>query len=165
MNDCNGRSTNVFVQVLVVDTFRPVIVQRQNVVVDLGPNGQGNLSISQVDSTSSDNCGIVTRRLSRTAFDCSNVGLNQVSFTVEDASGNMTTSLVSVTVRDVTAPTVATAHSSISSAYVSYLNQAGEVRIPSSSLVTFSDNCGIDSIVPSELILIVQMQMLRVHPT
>jgi len=145
----NQASTNVSVSVF--DSIRPVIGVRQNIVVTLNAAGLGVLTVAQVDSNSSDNCAVVVRRLSNTSFSCFDIGIQQVVFTVEDASGNFRDQVVDVLVQDGTPPTVSTVYSSAPTAIVTYLNTAGEVSVNSASLITASDNCGIDSIVPSVL--------------
>lgn len=55
------------------DTTPPVAVC-QDVTVELDENGQATITAEQVNNGSSDNCGIASMSLSRTAYDCSDVG-------------------------------------------------------------------------------------------
>ena len=53
-----------------------------------------------------DNCRIASVEWSKSTFDCSNIGDNQVTITVKDASGNETTETFTLTVIDNTPPVV-----------------------------------------------------------
>ena len=144
-----SNQTTVNVTISVFDTIRPVLNTKQNIVVDLNASGTGTLTVAGVDSNSTDNCGVVARRLSQTQFNCSDVGVRQITFTVEDASGNDRSEVVSVLVRDAVAPVVNTVYSTAANAFLAYLSGNGDVTIPAASLISYSDNCGVDSIVPS----------------
>ena len=58
-----------------------------------------------MDNGSSDNCGIATTTLSKTDFDCTNVGANTVTLTVTDDNGNVSTCTATITVQDNVNPT------------------------------------------------------------
>ena len=106
-----SNQTTVNVTISVFDTIRPVLKSKQNIVVDLNVSGTGTLTVAAVDSNSIDNCGVVASRLSQTQFNCSDVGVRQITFTVEDASGNDRSEVVAVLVRDAVAPVVNTVFS------------------------------------------------------
>ncbi|WP_220092301.1 hypothetical protein, partial [Aequorivita sp. CIP111184] len=69
----------------------------------------GNVSITaaDVDGGSSDACGIASRTIDVSSFDCSNVGTNNVVLTVTDNNGNVSTCTAVVTVEDTIAPIIA----------------------------------------------------------
>jgi hypothetical protein len=71
-----------------------------DVTVELDADGQGTLAVDEVDAGSTDACGIVSRVLSRTAFDCGDVGLNPVTLTLTDSNGNVNTCGAVVDVQD-----------------------------------------------------------------
>ena len=84
--------------VTVNDVTPPTVVTR-NVRVRL-VNGTATVTAAQVDSASSDNCGITRRSLSRTTFGCADLAnsLISVTLTVTDNSGNQSTGTAFVTV-------------------------------------------------------------------
>jgi len=143
VTDCNGNSRSVSSQVTIFDTIRPVVLYNDTVRLTLGSNGIATMSLSQVDLGSYDNCNIVSRTLSKTLFNCTDVGLNQVEFRLIDQSGNLSFVWVNVLVRDLTPPN-ATAIPNLTA----YLNSQGVASLNSANLVIVSDNCQVDSILP-----------------
>jgi len=143
VTDCNGNSRSVTSQVTIFDTIRPVVLYNDTVRLTLGSNGIATMSLSQVDLGSYDNCNIVSRTLSKTLFNCTDVGLNQVEFRLIDQSGNLSFVWVNVLVRDLTPPS-ATAIPNLTA----YLNSQGVASLNSANLVIVSDNCQVDSILP-----------------
>ncbi len=94
--------------VTVLDNVAPTAVCK-NVTIDLNSSGNATLTAVAVNNESSDNCTATESlllTLSKTSFNCSNIGDNTVTLTVRDASGNQATCNSTVTVRDVTAPTI-----------------------------------------------------------
>jgi hypothetical protein len=77
-----------------------------NPTINLDANGQATLAIGQVDPGITDNCGIASKTLSKTSFNCSNLGINTVTLTVTDIHGNVSTGTSTVTVVDNIAPTI-----------------------------------------------------------
>jgi len=71
-NDC-GTATCSF-DVTVIDNESPAAIGK-DVTVYLDATGHATLTAAQVDNGSSDNCGIATRVLSKTDFDCSNTNV------------------------------------------------------------------------------------------
>jgi hypothetical protein len=59
-----------------------------------------------VNNNSSDACGIATRTLNQTEFDCSHLGSNPVTLTVTDNNGNTATATAAVMVLDTIKPTI-----------------------------------------------------------
>jgi gliding motility-associated-like protein len=72
------------------DTIAPVAVC-QNMQVQLDTAGNGSLTATQVDNGSTDNCSIQQISISQTSFTCADVGQVNVTFTVEDIAGNIST--------------------------------------------------------------------------
>ena len=89
--------------VTVEDFYPPVILdQSRFFTLQLDSSGHASLSALDVDNGSSDNCGVVSLSLSQSEFDCSDVGSNNVTFTVTDGSGNTSSVDIVVVVEDVT---------------------------------------------------------------
>ena len=103
--DPSGNTASATATVTVVDNIAPTIVT-QNITVTLDANGNASINSSQVDNGTTDNCGVSNIELSKVSFDCSNLGDNTVTVTATDASGNVSTKSVVITVIDNIAPTV-----------------------------------------------------------
>jgi hypothetical protein len=76
----------------------PPVAKAKNVTLELNEQGQGTLTADAVDDGSIDNRAIAGRSLSKTSFDCANVGPNVVVLTVTDEAGNSATDTATVTV-------------------------------------------------------------------
>lgn len=87
VTDVNGNIDSVSATVTVYDTIKPTVIT-QNIDVNLDTTGNAVITPSQVSNGSYDNCSIASLTLSKTSFNCSNVGNNVVVLTVEDANGN-----------------------------------------------------------------------------
>ncbi len=110
----------------------------QNVTVQLDPSGVAIVTPSQIDNGSFDNCGIASIALSQTSFGCFNVGVNNVTLTVTDVNGNVSTCGAVVTVNDNVAPGFATVPSDITESAVNGL--CG--RVVTYPIPTYFDACG-----------------------
>jgi hypothetical protein len=95
---CENSSSVVF-EVVVIDDVAPVALC-QDVVVELDASGNGSTTATAVDNGSNDLCGIATLELSKTDFDCTNVGPNPVTLTATDENNNVSTCDAVVTVED-----------------------------------------------------------------
>lgn len=82
----------------VKDNSAPVMVCNNTVEIALSNNGQATLTPADVDLNTNDNCGIATRTLSKTLFDCEDLGVNQVTLTATDIYGNANSCTVAVEV-------------------------------------------------------------------
>ena len=87
VTDVNGNIDSVSAVVTVYDTIKPTVI-KQNINVNLDTTGNAVITASQVNNGSYDNCSIASLTLSKTSFNCSNVGNNVVVLTVEDVNGN-----------------------------------------------------------------------------
>lgn len=84
------------------DTSTPNVVCVGNRTISLGAGGTGTLQLDDVFSSATDNCSgslsIADARLSKSVFDCSDLGMQQVTLFVKDATGNEGTCTVDVNV-------------------------------------------------------------------
>jgi hypothetical protein len=72
------------------------------------------VTATQVNNGSSDTCGIRSLSLSKTSFDCSNIGANNVTLTVTDVHGLMSTATGVMNMHgDVPVTTIATTPASV----------------------------------------------------
>jgi hypothetical protein len=134
-DDC-GNSINVSQTITIDDDTDPVAICK-DITVPL--DGTGNVSIvaADIDFNSSDNCGIVSRSIDISDFDCDDLGPNLVELTVTDACGNSSTCTSTVTVEDNISP-VLTCPSDRNEDVDLFDN----FTIPDyTSLATVSDNC------------------------
>ena len=142
--DNNSNSTSEQISFNIIDTISPAI-QVQNTTVLLDAQGQGSISVTDIDNGSTDNCGIASSVLSQTSFTCADTGINTVSLTVTDISGNVSTATAQVTVIDNTAPSVFTQNTTV------FLDAQGQGSISVTDIDNGStDNCGIASSVLSQ---------------
>nr|MBC7612603.1 hypothetical protein [Pseudopedobacter sp.] len=130
--------------VTVIDTIKPIVLT-QNKTIQLNAAGAASITAADIDNGSTDNCKIATVVLSKTAFDCSNVGANTATLTVTDVNGNVSTKDAVITVEDKVAPTVFTQNRTIQ------LNGSGNATITAADINNGStDNCGIATVVLSK---------------
>ena len=137
--DNSGNSSSLSETVNVLDTILPVL-RYQNLVLFLNSSGSISLTPSDVDNGSTDNCGITSRVISQSNFDCDELGTNFIDFTVSDKSANKVTQSVRITVRDTFAPVLKTKPVTL------YLNQYGfAILAPSDIDDGSTDNCKIST--------------------
>ena len=142
VTDIHG-NTNTTTQTVVVNDTELPVVKTNNIVVQLGANGQASITTSQINNGSTDNCGIATVVLDQLNFNCSNVGENTVLLTVTDIHGNSASASATVTVQDNILPTVIT-----QSVTVTLVNGAASVTAAQINNGSF-DNCGIATMTVS----------------
>ncbi|MCR9100369.1 MAG: VCBS repeat-containing protein [bacterium] len=139
--DDNGNTATCTAIVTVADTVAPEVLC-QDVTVQLNANGQGVLSVADVDGGSSDACGLDTLYIGQTAFDCTDVGEHAVTLTAVDQNGNANNCTTTVTVEDNIAPQVQCASTTLQ------LDSSGQATLSQADLNASSlDFCGIASSV------------------
>ncbi len=137
VTDINSNSATGTAQVTVEDNTPPVISVFPAPVF-LDASGNATITASDVDNGTTDNCAVSTMTLSQTSFTCADLGPNVLTFTAEDASNNISTAPVTVTVYDTIKPTVTTQDITV------HLNAMGIATISASDIDNGSaDNCGI----------------------
>lgn len=137
--DAAGNSSQAQAIVTVADTISPVATV-QNLTLELDANGTALINVGQIDNGSSDNCGIDEMVLSKTAFDCTDIGANDVVLTVADLSGNQKTATAQVQVVDNIAPSLTVQNIEVA------LNADGSASITTDDVeVSSGDNCGVVS--------------------
>jgi large repetitive protein len=138
--DTTGNNQTCQSNVTVVDAQRPSAIC-QNITVTLGSTGIATITPLGIDGGSFDNCGIVNRTISRDTFRCNNIGANNVTLRVFDATGNVDSCQAIVTVRDNTPP-VALCHAIVNA----YVGTTGLVTVTAVQVDSLSsDNCSINS--------------------
>ena len=139
VTDVNGNIDSASAVVTVQDTIKPTVLT-QNVTVSLDASGAGSVTVADIDNGSTDNCSIASRTLSKTSFDCSNVGANTIYLIVTDVNGNIDSASAVVTVQDTIKPTVLTQNVTVS------LDASGAGSVTVADIDNGStDNCSIAS--------------------
>jgi gliding motility-associated-like protein len=115
----------------------PPVALCRAVNVVLGPSGTVTISGSDVDGGSYDPDGtIVSRSVTPSTFDCTQLGANTVTLTVTDSEGLFATCTTTVTVSDRTPPVVQCKNATI------YLDISGKASIGVADINNgSSDNC------------------------
>jgi hypothetical protein len=139
--DASSNVDSCSFDIIILDAEAPnAVCQNINAYLD----GAGNVSIaaSDLDGGSTDNCGVPTFSASQTAFTCVDLGPNNVTLTVTDASSNTASCVAVVTVIDTIAPIITCPGTqSVNASPGVCTFSAGSV--PPTSV---SDNCGVPTV-------------------
>lgn len=142
--DAGGNTASCSFTVTVSDQQTPTAVC-QNITVNLSSTtnaGAVTVMAAQINGGSTDNCTAAANLLlapANTTFTCANIGDNNITLTVTDVAGNVSTCITTVTVRDLTAPVfTCPAPVTVSSCTSTVPNLIAGL--------TATDNCGIASI-------------------
>ncbi|GAA4318703.1 hypothetical protein GCM10023184_03070 [Flaviaesturariibacter amylovorans] len=141
--DACGNATEKTFTVTVTDSELPA-ARTQDLTIQLDATGNAAITPEQVNNGSSDNCAIESLALSKTAFDCSNVGANTVTLTVTDIHGNVHSATAVVTVEDRVAPVISCPASVT-------LNCQDDNSTAATGTATATDACGIANISHSDV--------------
>ena len=133
----NGLQDHCMVDVAVIDNIAPTAIC-QNITIDLDMAGMAEIMSMAIDGGSDDNC-VFTKTINMDMFNCSNVPTSMATLTVTDASGNSDQCTTTITVNDVTPPSL------ICSDIVVMLDGSGMAMIAPIDAAMFNDECGISS--------------------
>lgn len=127
-----------------LDVVKPT-VNLKNATLYLNSQGKATLDVAQINNGITDNCEIQSVQISKSEFDCNNLGSNTVTVTAKDFKGNATTSNCVVSVVDSIKPTLVLQTVNL------YLNSSGSATlIPSQANKGNFDNCGITKFTASK---------------
>ena len=137
--DVHGNANTTQAEVQVRDVTEPIVLTRD---IQLSLNEEGIVSIapSDIDAGTRDNCSF-TLSLDRTSFDCTDKGMQVVTLTATDPSGNTASAQANVIIDDNTQPIID--------------NQMLEVQLDNNGMGMLSeaevkslvrDNCGISQV-------------------
>ncbi len=142
--DLSSNSDVCTATVTVIDSVSPS-ASCQDITVYLDGSGNATITSGDVDGGSSDNCGIASMGLDVSSFTCANVGANNVTLTVTDASGNTNSCNSTVTVLDTISPVAVCQNITV------YLDGAGNATIIAADIDGGStDNCGVPILSASQ---------------
>jgi regulation of enolase protein 1 (concanavalin A-like superfamily) len=140
VTDNNGNSSNCQATVTVEDNVNPNSLC-QNKTVPLDANGEGSISVADINNGSNDACGVANVALDNTSFGCADVGANAVTLTVTDNNGNSSSCQATVTVEDHIAPVASCQNHTVS------LDAGGNGTISTTDIDNGSaDACSIASL-------------------
>ncbi len=105
VSDAGGNTSTCIATVNVIDNIAPT-ARCKNRTISLEDNGLETISASAIDNNSWDACGIRSISIKPNSFSKSDIGVNTVVLTVVDNSGNVSTCKSTVTVIDITPPSV-----------------------------------------------------------
>ncbi|MBJ6119300.1 HYR domain-containing protein, partial [Pontibacter sp. BT310] len=144
VTDANGNTSSATAIVTVKDVTAP-LAKAKNITVQLDATGAATITPEMVDNSSSDICGTVTLALSKTSFDCSNIGANTVTLTATDSAGNESTATATVTIEDKVLPKAIAKNITVT------LDASGNATIAVADVNNgSSDNCGIKTLTLSK---------------
>ena len=131
---CGNSATCTFT-VTVNDTTKPTVITKP-VTLYLNALGTATLLTANVNNGSFDNCAITSLTLSKTSFNCSNIGANVVTLTAKDAANNMGMNTAVVTILDTIKPNVTCKNITVD------LVGGTKTITPIQVRLTATDNCG-----------------------
>jgi hypothetical protein len=141
--DTSGNSASCTTTVTIEDGIPPTAVCQIASVI-LSATGYGEIDSASVDGGSFDNCAVASIVVEPTSFTCADIGINSVTLTVRDTSGNLDTCFGQVMVQDASAPTVLCLPATVS------LGADGSAILDPNDFDAGSfDNCSISSWVVS----------------
>lgn len=142
IQDASGNTGTCNTTVNVVDTVTPTALCESNYTATLGANGLATVTPINIDSASTDNCGLVQYLINGAntqVYTCADVGTLGAILTVRDSSGNNASCPSIITVVDNTPPTASCQITNV------FLGPSGTVAITPNSVLAFpatGDNCG-----------------------
>ncbi|MEL7121001.1 MAG: T9SS type A sorting domain-containing protein [Bacteroidota bacterium] len=137
VTDMHGNATTEEATVTVVGNFPPTAIC-QDVTVKLDVNGNGSITVNQVDNGSNDMDGIKSLSLDNTTFDCTNVErTNTVTLTVTDNTDKTNTCNAQISVLDEIQPIAICKNVTV------FLDENGQAQaVPSDFDNGSFDHCG-----------------------
>ncbi|WP_298543369.1 immunoglobulin-like domain-containing protein [uncultured Aquimarina sp.] len=135
------QNNNVTIDVTVTIVESPPVINTAPpapfLIVALDSNGELILDLATLNTTVTDDCGIMSTTISRTDFNCDDIGFNSVTITTTDVNGNVTNASMPFIITDPVPPVIQCVAS-----FSVELDGTGSVTLnPNSLLESFIDNC------------------------
>jgi hypothetical protein len=99
LTDGNGCSSTETYTLVAADNIAPQIAA-QNTTLELGASGTVTATLQTLGASVTDNCAVTSVSIEPSAFDCSNVGVQEVTITATDNAGNTAVMTIMVMVVD-----------------------------------------------------------------
>jgi hypothetical protein len=139
--DLAGNNSTASFTVTVNDSEAPVIADMPEDITQGSDAGECGAIVEWDEPTADDNCGVESFTSTHNPGDFFPVGTTTVTYTAEDAAGNVTTESFDITVEDVEPPVIAGMPEDITQG-----SDAGECgAIVEWDEPTADDNCGVES--------------------
>ncbi len=103
VRDLAGNIGTCQANIEVLDTLSPVL-QVQDITLFLNQEGKASLDFADIDQGSFDNCSLSEINIAQTAFSLTDVGINTVEVSIQDAQGNSSKQQIQVEVKDTISP-------------------------------------------------------------
>ncbi len=122
-----------------LDHLPPELTLQNSVNVYLDSAGLATLIAADIVASATDNCAIADTTLSKSLYDCSNLGQNSATVTLTDVSGNQTQRVTNIMVIDTVGPELI-----LKDTLMAQLDAGGQVSItPSDAVMSATDNCSV----------------------
>jgi gliding motility-associated-like protein len=133
--DASGNTATCSFKATVKDTEAPTIVPNDTIFY-LDITGSAAITYTDVTDTVYDHCALSTVTLSKSTFNCSNIGTNNVTITAKDNAGNTATAVAVVTIADTISPVLTCKPA------IAYIDASGNATItPADVIGSLTDNC------------------------
>ncbi len=144
--DLYGNTSSATAEVdLTITDGTPPVAMAQSYTAYLDNTGQVTVPADSIDNGSFDECSIAEYSLSQSTFNCTEVGDNNITFTVTDFGGNTDDTTITITVMDTISPTAIALDTSISVADGDVVLSAGNLDNGS------TDNCDFTATISQTL--------------
>ncbi|MEL7121506.1 MAG: T9SS type A sorting domain-containing protein, partial [Bacteroidota bacterium] len=100
-----GNSSSCISLVTLEDVTAPSVSCIPRKTIQLNANGEASIQRSDIFASAFERCGLREIRLSKTTFNCSDIGLNTITVTATDRSGNIGRCTTRLTVEENPTPT------------------------------------------------------------
>jgi hypothetical protein len=101
VSSLNGLTDSCQAEVLVIDSMPPFVICKDT-ILEIDSTCTVSILPSDVLNIAVDNCVSLQYGLSQDIFDCSDIGINNISVTVTDSSGNTSSCSSMITIIDIT---------------------------------------------------------------
>ncbi|WP_299216161.1 immunoglobulin-like domain-containing protein [uncultured Aquimarina sp.] len=135
------QNNNVTIDVTITIVESPPVINTAPpapfLIVALDSNGEVVLDLATLNTTVTDDCGIMNTTISQTDFNCDDIGFNSVTITTTDVNGNVTNASMPFIITDPVPPVI-----QCIAPFSVALDGTGSVTLnPNSLLESFTDNC------------------------
>ncbi|WP_111707128.1 BspA family leucine-rich repeat surface protein [Lutibacter citreus] len=113
VTDNNGNSASKTAIVTIKDMVAPIANCVSQFSIELDETGNTTITAEDINNGSTDNCEIDSITINKNSFNASSIGENSVKLTVTDKSGNTSSCISIVTIKEFGAPIVITKNISV----------------------------------------------------